>query len=221
MMRYNRRLTAAAFIASAFTATSLAYAGPPSLNGQTVTVSLLESGYSPAVDVVTAGPGGPQIVGNNFSDPIGSILFADESVNLQDLQIVYNMEGGGSPYTGGASQCSGALGCSLWGSIPDDARFQFSGLSFGSPGVILQSVSLTTNDVYGVQVADVTATSFEVIFGSAGVLNGINGVPALGTITLDLVTAAVPEPSTYVLMLAGLLLVAGWRYRTRLDSHGF
>jgi hypothetical protein len=60
-----------------------------------------------------------------------------------------------------------------------------------------------------VQVANVTAASFEVIFGSAGILNGTGGIPALGTITLDLQTgvAAVPLPSSVVMLLGGLLLM--------------
>jgi len=181
-----------------------------SLNGQPLTVTLLESLFLPAVDIITAGPGGPQIVGNTPSDQIGSILFSAESVNAQNLQIVYTIEGGGAAYTGSAPQCGVSPGCSLWGSSADDARFLFSGLNFGSTGVILESVSLTTNNVFGVQVADVTPTSFEVIFGSAGVLNGTGGIPALGTITLDLQTevAPVPLPSSLVMLSGGLLLIA-------------
>jgi len=191
-------------------ASTLAHAGTASLNGQPLTVTLLESGFLPAVDIITAGPGGPQIVGNTASDPIGSILFSAESVNVQNLQIVYSIEGGGAAYTGSAPQCSGSPGCSLWSTTADDARFLFSDLYFGSAGVILKSVSLTTNNVFGVQVADVTAASFEVIFGSAGVLSGTGGIPGLGTITLDLQTevAPVPLPSSLVMLSGGLLLIA-------------
>jgi hypothetical protein len=191
-------------------ASTLAHAATASLNGQPLTVTLLEAGSLPAVDIITAGPGGPQIVGNAPpSDQIGNILFSAESVNAHDLQIVYTIEGGGGAYTGTAPQCGGSPGCSLWGPTADDARFLFSGLNFGSTGVILESVSLTTNNVFGVQVANVTAASFEVIFGSAGILNGTGGIPALGTITLDLQTgvAAVPLPSSVVMLLGGLLLM--------------
>ena len=219
MIRSNRPLSGL-LLASALAASAVAPAGAASLNGQAVTVTLQESGFPDVVDTVTAGPGGPQIVGNTPSDPIGSLLFSAESVNLQNLQIVYNIEGGGGVYTGTAPQCSGSPGCSLWSQAPDDARFLFSGLSFGSPSVILSAVSLTTSNVFGVQVADVTANSFEVIFGSAGVLNGTGGIPALGTITLDLQTtvAPVPLPPSYLMLLGGLvLLVARRRYRG--DAH--
>jgi len=188
-------------------ASTLAHAGTASLNGQPLTVTLLESGFLPAVDIITAGPGGPQIVGNTTSDPIGSILFSAESVNVQNLQIVYNIEGGGGAYTGTAPQCGGSPGCSLWSAAPDDARFLFSDLNFGSTGVILKSVSLTTNHVFGVQWANVTADSFEVIFGSAGVLNSSVPGLALGTITVDLQTQVVPLPSSVVMLLGGLLLI--------------
>jgi hypothetical protein len=211
-MKGSRRTSVLLLIASAMAASTLAHAGTASLNGQPLTVTLLETGAVPpvSVDIITAGPGGPQIVGNTPSDPIGSILFSAESVNAQNLQIVYNIEGGGGAYTGTAPGCTGSsLGCSLWGSTADDARFLFSGLNFGSTGVILESVSLTTNNVFDVQVANVTADSFEVIFGSAGILNGTGGIPALGTITLDLQTgvAAVPLPSSVVMLLGGLLLI--------------
>jgi hypothetical protein len=197
----------ALLLAISAAASTLAHAGTASLNGQPLTVTLQESGFPDAVDTITAGPGGPQIVGNTASDPIGSILFSAESVNVQNLQIVYNIEGGGGAYTGTAPQCGGSPGCSLWGASADDARFLFSDLNFGSAGVILKSVSLTPNNVFGVQVADVTPDSFEMIFGSAGVLNGTGGIPALGTITVDLQTQVVPLPSSVVMLLGGLLLI--------------
>lgn len=218
MIRRLRPLPALALAASALAASPLAHATLASLNGQSVTVTLQESGFSDAVDTVTAGPGGPQIVGNTGSDPIGSILFSAESVNLQDLQIVYHIEGGGGTYTGSASQCSGSPGCSLWSASPDDARFLFSGLSFGSPGTVLQNVVLSTTNVFGAQVADITANSFEVRFGLAGVLNGVGGNPALGTITLDLQTTVVPLPSSVLMMLGGLLLVSLFRRYRRIAS---
>jgi len=190
-------------------ASTLAHAGTASLNGQPLTVTLLETGAVPPslVDTITAGPGGPQIVGNTPTDPIGNILFSAESVNVQNLQVVYNIEGGGGAYTGTAPQCGGLPGCTLWSAAPDDARFVFSDLNFGSTGVILESVSLTTHNVFGV-VADVTgANSFEMIFGSAGVLNAPVSGLALGTITVDLQTQVVPLPSSVVMLLGGLLLI--------------
>jgi len=216
MIRPNPPLMACVLFASALTA-GLAHAGTVSLDGQPVTVTLLESGFPDAVDTVTAGPGGPQILGNTASDPIGSILFSNESVDLQNLQIVYRIQGGGGAYGGTAPQCSGSPGCSLWSATPDDARFLFSGLSFGVPGEILGGVNLTTSNVFGVQVADITPTSFEVIFGSAGVLNGTGGNPALGTITLNLVTemAPVPLPPSVAMLLGGLALLALGKLRQR------
>jgi hypothetical protein len=208
-IRFNRSLPVWTLIASSLAAGTLAHAAPVSLNGEPVTVTLQESGFSDVTDTVTAGPGAPQIIGNT-PDPIGSILFSNESVDIQNLQIVYNIEGGGGAYTGSAPQCSGSPGCTLWSSTADDARFLFSNLNFGSPGVTLKGVSLTTNDVFGVQLADITANSFEVIFGSAGVLNGAAGHPALGQITLDLQTQApapVPLPPSYAVLLGGLVML--------------
>lgn len=199
----------------ALAANSPAMAGTPSLNGQDVTVTLQETGYSDVADTIMAGPGGPQIVGNTM-DPIGSILFSHESVNVQDLQIVYNIQGGGGTYAGSAPECAGSPGCSLWSAAPDDARFLFSGLNFGTPNTVLASVSLTPTNVYGAQIEDVTATSFEVVFGSAGVLNGTGPNPALGTLTMNLQTevSAVPEPASVALLLGGMLLLA-WRRSLR------
>jgi hypothetical protein len=218
MIRRLRGLPALALAASALAASSVAHASVASLNGQSVTVALQESGFPDVVDSsVIAGPGGPQIVGNT-SDPIGSILFSAESVNLHDLQIVYHIEGSGGAYTGTASQCSGSPGCSLWSASPDDARFLFSGLSFGSPATVLDNVVLSPTNVFGAQVADITTNSFEVIFGSAGVLNGVGGNPALGTITLDLRTTVVPLPSSLVMMLGGLLLLSPFLRHRRIAS---
>jgi hypothetical protein len=195
-------------MASAMAAGTWAHAGTASLNGEPLTVTLLETGAVPpsVADTITAGPGGPQIKGNT-ADPIGSILFTNESVNVHDLQIVYNIQGGGGAYTGPAPECVGSPGCTLWSAAPDDARFVFSDLNFGSTGVILKSLSLTTHNVFGV-TADVTgANSFEMIFGSAGVLNPVfSGFP-LGTITVDLQTQVVPLPSSVVMLLGGLLLI--------------
>jgi hypothetical protein len=207
MIPRSRRTSALVLIASAMAASTWAHAGTANLNGQPLTVSLLESGQPPFVDTITAGLSGPQIVGNTPSDPVGSQLFTNESVNVQDLQIVYTIQGGGGAYTGSEPGCIGSPGCRLWGASADDARFVFSDLNFGSPGIILKSVSLTQNNVFGV-VADVTsANSFEMIFGSAGIL----AVPGLelGTITVDLQTevAPVPLPSSVVMLLGGLLLI--------------
>jgi hypothetical protein len=205
----SRRTSALVLTTLTMAAGTLVQAATVSLNGQMLTVTLQESGFSDAVDTITAGPGGPQIVGNTSSDPIGNILLSAESVNVQNLQIIYNIQGGGGSYTGNAPQCSGAPGCSLWSPSADDARFLFSDLNFGSSGTILKGVTLTTINVFGVQVADITANSFEVIFGSAGVLNGTGGIPALGKITLDLQTgvAPVPLPPSFAMFAGGLLIV--------------
>ena len=101
-------------------ASTWAHAGTASLNGEPLTVTLLETGAVPpsVADTITAGPGGPQIVGNT-TDPIGSILFTNESVNVHDLQIVYNIQGGGGTYTGPATECVGLPGCTLWSLAPE------------------------------------------------------------------------------------------------------
>ncbi|HEY0801331.1 MAG TPA: hypothetical protein VGD54_10845 [Steroidobacteraceae bacterium] len=221
MIRPNRALSALTCLVFTLTAGGFAHAATITLDGQSVTVTLQESGFTDASDTVLAGLGGPQIIGNTPADPIGSILFSHESVNLQNLQIVYNIQGGGGVYAGSAAQCSGSPGCSLWSASADDARFLFSGLSFGSPGRILSGVNLTTASVFGVQIADVTANSFEVIFGSAGVLNGTGGVPALGTITMDLQTAPapVPLPPSFGLLAAGLVVLMLARRRGHGGAH--
>jgi hypothetical protein len=208
-MKGSRRTSVLVLLASAMAAGTWAHAGTASLNGQPLTVTLLEGVYLPAIDIITAGPGGPQIVGNAPpSDQVGYLLFSNESVNVHDLQVVYNIEGGGAAYTGTAPQCGGLPGCSLWSTTgPDDARFVFSDLNFGSTGVILKSVSLTTHNVFGVTADVIGVNSFEMIFGSAGVLNAPGSGLALGTITVDLQTQVVPLPSSVVMLLGGLLLI--------------
>src|SRR5580698_2283666 len=179
MFRCSRQTSSVLIlIASAVAAGHSAHADPGSLNGEPLTVTLQETGFPDSSQTITAGPGGPQILGNALdpvADPVGYYLFASESVDAQALQIVYTIEGGGTGiYAGGAPACSGSPGCSLWGdapNAPDDARFLFSNLNFGSPGIVLENVSLTPNNVFGAYVADVTANSFEVVFGSAGILN--------------------------------------------------
>jgi PEP-CTERM motif len=201
---------------------SIAAADAQTLDGQNITVTLLQTPYSPAIDTVTAGSGGPQIVGGD-SSAIGGILFAgnpgqqSESIDLQGLSIVAVLEGGGGSYMGSESACSGAPGCSYWAGATSDARYEFSGLSFGTPNTVLTGVDIRASNIFGVPtVMDLTPTSFVVEFGAAGILNGTNGNLAISTLTMDLQTgvSAVPEPSTYALMLAGLLVVM-WQARAR------
>jgi hypothetical protein len=193
-------------IAAAVVAAQDSWASTVSLDGQSITVTLSESGFPDAVDTITAGPGGPQILGNTSSDPIGSILQSSESVDVSGLQVVYQIKGGGGAYPGSAPQCGGSPGCSLWGVTADDARLLFSGLSFGSPGVSLKNVSLTTSNVFDVQLSDITPSSFLVTFGSAGILNHTDGTQDLGTITLNLTTATpVPLPPALPLLLGACL----------------
>jgi hypothetical protein len=195
---------------------SIAAADAQSLNGQNVTVTLIETlPPQPNVsDTVTAGPGGPQIVGLDSSNLGSQVLQSGESVNLHDLSIVAVVKGGGGPYLGGDLGCSG--GCSVWDLVSSNATYQFSGLSFGTPDTILTGVDIRPSNIFGVQLLDVTPTSFEVEFGAAGIPNGSGGNQAFGTITMDLQTgvSAVPEPSTYALMLAGLLVLV-WQSRAR------
>jgi len=206
-----------ALLLCGLTLSPLAMAGTPTLNGDPVTVSFLETTYPPVTDTVTANPGGAQIVGNPMpTDPqtnIGEqILQTGENVTLQNLQIVFNLNGNGGSYTGSDPGCAGSPGCYLWGGTADDSRFQFSNLSFGTPNTILQNVSVTPQNVFGVQLLDVTATSFVIEFGSAGILRLTNGDPGTGTITMDLQTEvlAVPEPATWVSLLGGVMFLV-WR----------
>lgn len=198
---------------------SIAAANAQSLNGQTATVTLTETGYSDVSDTVTAGPGGPQIVGNTSTTNLGSqVLQSGESVDLQNLDITAIVKGDGGPYLGpSVPGCSG--GCSVWDVVSSDATYVFSGLSFGSPGTVLTGVDLTTSNIFGAYVTDVTASSFEVVFGAAGIPNGSGGNQAFGTLNMALETsttviAPVPEPSTYALMLTGLLVLM-WRSRVQ------
>jgi PEP-CTERM motif-containing protein len=199
---------------------SIAAANAQSLNGQNVTVTLSETGYSDVSDTVTAGPGGPQIVGNTNTTNLGSqVLQSGESVDLQNLDITAVVKGDGGPYLGSDPGCSG--GCSVWDVVSSDATYQFSGLNFGSPGTILTGVVLSTSNIFGAYITDVTANSFDVVFGAAGIPNGSGGNQAFGTLNMALETSTavvppVPEPSTYVLMLAGLLvLIVRSRFRFR------
>lgn len=171
-----------------------------SLDGQNVTITLQETGFSDAIDFVAVGAGN-EIVGNTGSD-IGAILFSNEFVDLSGLQVVYRIQGGGDSYTGPAPECAGAPGCSHWGSDASDARFLFSGLSFGTPGTVLNNVTLLATNVFGATVTDITASSFVLNFGAAGILNGAGGVPDLGTLTMNLEVAVVPLPATLPLFLA-------------------
>jgi len=177
------------------------------MNTQAQTVTLLESGSPPfdATDVVTAGSGGPQIQGNTAPDPVGEILFQGESVNLHDLTIVYTIAGGGGPYTGSAPQCQGTPGCSYWDLAASDARFQFSNLNFGAPDAALQNVTLAASNVFGATVSDITANSFVLNFGDAGILNQSGGVADTGTLTMTLDVAQVPLPATLPLLLSAAL----------------
>jgi|SRR5271166_1182058 len=197
---------------------SIGAADAQSLNGQNVTVTLTETGFSDVSDTVTAGLGGPQIVGNTSTTNLGSqVLQSGESVDLQNLDITAVVKGDGGPYLGSDHGCIG--GCSVWDVVSSDATYVFSGLSFGSPGTVLTGVDLTTSNIFGASVTDITASSFEVVFGAAGIPNGSGGNQAFGILNMALETsttviAPVPEPSTYALMLTGLLVLM-WRSRVQ------
>jgi hypothetical protein len=183
------------------------------LDGHSLTVSLLETPYDPATETVTVGAGA-EISGNTGTN-VGSLLFSAESVDASGLKIVYTIEGGGGAYTGGAAGCALPASCSLWSAGPDDARFLFSGLNFGTPGTSLVGVNLTAAKVFGASISDVTADSFVLNFGSAGI---INGVPPLGTLTMDLqvqTITAVPLPAGLPLLLAGCTALGGFLRRRK------
>src|SRR5271168_2608532 len=120
-----------------------AAADAQSLNGQDVTVTLTETllnttptqSFDPISDTVTAGLGGPQIVGNsgttNLGNPSTGVLQSGESVDLQNLDITAIVKGGGGAYSGSAAACS--AGCAYWDAASSNATFVFSGLSFGTP----------------------------------------------------------------------------------------
>lgn len=187
-----------------------------SLDGQNATVTLQETGFDDVSEVVSVGAGN-EIVGNTGSE-IGAILFSDEYVDLSGLQIVYRIQGGGGSYGGAAPECSGSPGCSLWGQDPDDARFLFSNLNFGVPGAFLNNVTLLSSSVFGATISDITADSFVLNFGSAGILNGTGGSPALGTLTMNLNVQAVPLPGTLPLLLTASIGFLGISRRRKANK---
>lgn len=88
----------------------------------------------------------------------------------------------------------------------------FSGLNFGD-GYALTGFTLTTN-ISGLDVSDISFTSSSLSMNWLGIDPSVTtDGTSLGTYSIALQVSAVPEPSSVLLMLLGIPLLAGARLR--------
>ncbi|MGH6647445.1 PEP-CTERM sorting domain-containing protein [Aquabacterium sp.] len=88
----------------------------------------------------------------------------------------------------------------------------FSGLNFGD-GYLLTGFTLTTN-ISGLDASDISFTSTSLSMNLLGIDPSVTtDGTSLGTFSVALQVSAVPEPSSALLMLLGIPLLAGVRLR--------
>ena len=159
--------------------------------------------------------------GTNIGDAMPSgtdstLLLANDYVNARPTtdaaaanRIVLGLEAGNGAQTG----------------YSPSAYYSFSNFAFSTPSIVT-GVTVTSVNIDGLGVLNAPDGQVSFVGGVVKVLIGnilINGgLPscgagvACGTITLDLTVQAVPEPGTFALIAAGLVVVAiGGRIRRR------
>lgn len=165
-------------------------AGPAAeatLLGQSVSVSLSDGGSLSLDDVVVVG-GLPELSAGDGSE-IGSVLLPNESIDIGPSSITLHLEegvpGGGTGYPAGTA-------------------YLFTNLVFFDAPTAITGVSMSSVNVFGFSIGDVsfTDTTLRVPI-DVLTLGEIAGVD-IGSITLDVTFAIIPEPGTALLTLLGL-----------------
>ena len=166
-----------------------------SLIGQSVTVTLSDGGSLFHDDTVTVGSGVELAPGDGSE--IGTVLLPSERIDIGATSILLTLEegvpGGGTGY-------------------PSGTAYVFTNLAFFGQATAITGVSLTTSNITGISVGDLsfTASSLRVPI-SALTIGELPGVDT-GTLQIDVTFALVPEPGTALLASLGLVAVA-WRAR--------
>ena len=173
----------------------VAGAAHASLIGQSVTVALTDGGSLFHDDDVTVGAG-IELAPGDGSD-IGNFLLPTERIDIGATSILLALEeglpGGGTGY-------------------PSGTAYVFTNLAFFGQATAITGVTLTTSNITGISVGNLTfsATSLRVPI-DVLLVGEIPGIDT-GTLQIDLTFAAVPEPGTALLAAAGVLVLA-WRAR--------
>lgn len=157
-----------------------------------------EGGPLDVTDLVTIGAG-PEITPGDGS-AIGALLLPSESIDLGGAAIELVVEEGASDGSAG---------------YPPNARFEFGGLDFGDPDLGIVGVTLALDNTT-LDAADVSFTRDSVTVYVDAL--GIGEIPAavdVGSVTLLLDIADVPEPAVGLASAAALAALTGLRHRSR------
>jgi hypothetical protein len=169
-----------------------------SLIGQTLGVRLTDGGALDESDSVLAGAG-PELMPGDGSN-IGGLMLPNERIDFADFSIEVRLEegvaGGGTGY-------------------PPDTRYVFSELFFGDPLSVIADVTLTLDNVSGVDLgSEVTFTQSSVtLFIDSLVIGEIPNAVDVGRVLIELEVAQIPEPGTLLLCGLGLAALSALRRR--------
>jgi len=170
------------------------------LIGQSVSVALTDGGSLDASDVVVVGSGAEITPGDGSL--LGALLLPNESIDLGSFTIEVALEEGAANGTTG---------------YPSGTRYRFSNLSFSDPSLFISGVSLALANVSGVTLgSEVTfGGDFVSLLIDTLVIGDIPNAVDVGSVTLTLEVAVVPEPSALALLASGCLALALRRWRSR------
>jgi len=165
---------------------------------------LLSAGAAPA-DTLTNSSVNVAVLDPNMSTILGTGTVAvgvtQTCPGSSTLSAICSQFGGGTEsITVGTNSITLAyMGSATFGSGAFNG-FEFSGLTFAS-GIPLNGFTLGTNTISGFTSSDVTSSGSTVFINLAG-------LPAMGTVVVDLTTGSstsVPEPSSLAMLAVGLL----------------
>lgn len=173
---------------------------------KTIRALLLVSGALVASAAATAASYSFDFMANNSSYQVSGILVTEDVLNALNGYNIVGISGtvtgsGGGVITSLVANPNGPNPVTQFGYIYDNNLFPSFATQLSSPGVLFTTSSGNRWNLWGNSPQDYTLHSYAFSQGNPG--SGTGGQEIHGTFT----TAAVPEPESYAMMLAGLGLM--------------